>query len=103
MNPLLFFGLTLSACAVVHYCVVLLEPAKASMFKAMTLSVLVVSSSNFAQGFGFSPDPILEWVVYIVVAACGARALYKLKLLNSVTVGTCYVAGSYALAQFAVF
>jgi hypothetical protein len=101
MNPLLFIGLTLSACAVVHFSVAFLEPAKASMAKAVALSALVVVGSNVARWVGFSPGPILQWTVYIVVTACCVRLLYKLKSLNSVTVGACYVAGSYVLAQVA--
>jgi hypothetical protein len=99
MNPLLFVALTLSAGAVVHGSVIFLERDKASMFKAMAISALIVSGSNVARWLGLSPEPILEWIVYIAVTAYCVRILYRLKLLNSITVGTCYVAGSYVLAQ----
>jgi hypothetical protein len=99
MNPLLFVGLTLSASAVVHYSVRFLERDKTSMFKAMAISALVVSGSNVAGWVGFSSGPIFEWLVYTAATACCVRILYKLKLSNSITVGTCYVAGSYVLAH----
>jgi hypothetical protein len=44
---------------------------------------------------------MLEWAIYIALTACCVRILYKMKLFNSITVGTCYVAGSYVLAQAA--
>ena len=99
MNPVLFFTVTLSASAIAHYSIVFLEPAKASVLKAVALNALLVIGSNLARSSGFSPEPILEWAVYIVVTAGFVRALYRLKLLNSVTVGACYVAGSYVLAH----
>jgi len=98
MNPIYFVALTLSACAIAHYSIAFLEPAKASVFKAVGLNAFLVIGSNVARWSGFGPDPILEWVVYFVITAILVRALYKLKVLNSVTVGACYVAGSYALA-----
>lgn len=98
MNSVLFIALTVSACAIAHYSVVFLEPAKASAFKAIALSAFLVIGSNVARWSGFDPEPILEWAVYIVITAGFARALYQLKLLNCVTVGACYVAGSYVLA-----
>lgn len=98
MNPFFFVALTLSACAIAHYSVVFLEPDKASVLKAAALSAFLVIGSNVARSSGFSPDPLFEWAAYIVATAVLVRMLYKLKLLNSVTVGACYVAGSYVLA-----
>ena len=98
MNPILFMMLTMSACAIAHYSVVFLEPSKASSFKAATLGILPVIGSNLAHGAGFQPTPVLEWTIYIAITAGLARTLYGLKPLNNVTVGACYVAGSYVLA-----
>ena len=99
MNPLLFLGLTLSASAVVHYSVVFLEPRKASLLKAMALNILVVGASHAARGTDIVAQPAAEWLFYIAITALCVQALYKLKSLNSLTVGTCYVAGSFVLAQ----
>jgi len=99
MNPVFFVTLTMSACAVAHYSVVFLEPSKASWGKATMLGVFLVIGSNVAHWSGFNPIPMLEWIVYIVVTGGFVGALYKLKPLNSFTVGACYVAGSYVLAQ----
>ena len=99
MNPVVFVALTMSACATAHYSVVFLEPSKASWYKATTLSVLLVIGSNIAHWSGFNPLPLLEWIVYVVVTGGFVGALYKLKPLNSFTVGACYVAGSYVLAN----
>lgn len=99
MNPILFVALTLSACAIAHYSVAFLEPAKASVLKAVAFNAVLVLGANVAMRGGFNPGPVLQWTVYILIAAGLARVLYRLKLLNSVTVAACYVAGSYALAQ----
>jgi len=99
MNLLLFVALTLSACAIAHSSVAFLEPAKASVFKALALNAVLVIGSNIATWSGFKTDAMLELLVYIVVAAGLVRVLYRLKLLNSVTVAGCYVAGSYVLAR----
>jgi hypothetical protein len=99
MNPLLFLGLTLSASAVAHYSVVFLEPHKASVLKAMALNILVVALSNIARWTDLSFQPAAEWLVYVVVTAACVQGLYKLKSHNCLTVGTCYVAGSFVLAQ----
>ncbi len=88
----------MSACAIAHYSVVFLEPAKASWLKATTIGVLLVIGSNIARWSGFHPLPMVEWSVYIVITGGFVGALYKLKPLNSFTVGACYVAGSYVLA-----
>ena len=103
MNPLFFFGLTFSACAVTHYSVVFLEPTKASWLKALTIGALLLIGSNIARWSGFNPLPMLEWMVYIVVTGGFVGALYRLRPLNSFTVGACYVAGSYVLAHAAHF
>lgn len=99
MNPFFFLTLTVSACAIAHYSIVFLEPSRASWFKATILGVSLVIGSNLANWAGFNPTPLLEWIVYIAVASGYAWSLFKLKPLNSVTVGTCYVAGSYVLAR----
>jgi hypothetical protein len=99
MNPILFVAATLSASAIAHYSIVFLEPAKASMFKAIAMNALLVIGSSVARSSGFGTSPILEWIVYSVLAGSLVHALYKLKLLNSFTVGASYVAGSYALAH----
>jgi hypothetical protein len=99
MNPILFIALSMTACAIAHYSVVFLEPSKASWFKAMALGVFTVVGSNVARWNGFSAAPILEWMVYIVVTGGFVWALYKLKPLNNLTVGACYVAGSYLLVH----
>jgi hypothetical protein len=101
MNPLFFLGLTFSACAVTHYSVLFLEPTKASWMKALTIGVFLVVGSNIARWSGFNPVPMLEWIVYIVVTGGFVGALYKLRPMNSFTVGACYVAGSYVLAYAA--
>jgi hypothetical protein len=101
MNPLSFLGLTLAASAVTHCSVRFLEPERASLLKAVALNALLVIGANFAHWSGARPDPVVEWIVYVVVTAACVRSLYRLKPFNSVTVGACYVAGSYVLAQVA--
>lgn len=99
MNSIQFVALSIIACAIAHYSVVFLEPLKASWFKASTLGILLMLGSNVARWTGFNVEPILEWFIYIVVAGGFVWSLYKLKPLNSLTVGGCYVAGSYVLAH----
>ena len=99
MNPVLFVALTFSACAVAHYSVVFLEPAKSSVLKAGMLNLFLVVGSNAIHWTGATPGPVLEWCIYITGATVIARVLFKLKFTNCITVGACYVAGSYVLAH----
>ena len=103
MQPILFIALTTGACAMAHYSIVFLEPEKASFLKAVAFNALLVVGSNIARSAGFNPEPLLEWTVYLLLAAGLVWALYKLKPINTITVGACYVAGSYALAHAASF
>ena len=98
MNAVQFIALSLAACAIAHYSVVFLEPAKACWLKATILGVMVVFESNLARWSGFDTTPLLEWSIYNVVTGAIVRALYNLKPLNNLTVGASYVAGSYVLA-----
>jgi hypothetical protein len=80
---------------------VFIERPKASLWKAAALVLAFTVFNNLVQRLSIELPAPSEWAIYIAFAAMVVWALFKLKPINNLTVGVCYVVGRWALVYFA--